>query len=43
MLRTLTGAHNTDDITKFKYDYYLSLMATGSNKGRVAVWDYELS
>jgi hypothetical protein len=43
MLRTLTGAHNTDDITKLKYDYYLSLIATGSNKGRVAVWDYELS
>lgn len=43
LLRTLTGANNTDDLTKLKFDYHFSMIATGSNKGRVAVWDYELS
>lgn len=43
LLRTLTGTNETDDITKLKFDYHLSLIATGSSKGRVAVWDYELS
>ena len=32
-----------DNITKLKFDFHFSLIATGSDKGRVAIWDYEQS
>jgi len=42
LLRTMTGANPNDSITKLRYDHHLSLIASGSNKGRVALWDYEI-
>lgn len=42
LLRTMTGANLDDNITKLKFDMHLMLIATGSDKGRVAVWDYEI-
>ena len=41
-LRNVTGGHKSN-ISAIKYSYYLSLIATGTEKGEVAVWDYELS
>lgn len=42
LLRSMTGANLDDNITRLRFDYHLSLIATGSDKGRVAVWDYEM-
>ena len=42
LLRKITGAHK-EEITILKYDDYLSLIATGSIDGEVAVWDFEVS
>jgi WD40 repeat protein len=42
LLRTMTGAHEDDTITKLGFDHHLMLIATGSDKGRVALWDYEI-
>ena len=42
LLRTMTGANPDDNITHLKFDYHLSLIATGSDQGRVAVWDFEM-
>lgn len=41
-LREVEGGHKTG-ITAIKYDNHLSLVATGSEKGEVGVWDFELS
>ena len=41
-LRRVTGAHKST-ITAIKFSYHLSLIATGTEGGEVAVWDYELS
>ena len=41
-LRKVTGAHK-HSITTMQYDGHLSLVATGTENGEVAVWDYELS
>ena len=38
----MTGAHKSG-ITTMQYDEHLSLIATGTEAGEVAVWDYELS
>jgi WD40 repeat protein len=42
LLRTMTGANPNDSITKLRYNHHLSLIASGSSKGRVALWDYEI-
>jgi WD40 repeat protein len=42
LLRSLTGAHTNDNITKLRFNHHLSLIASGSDSGRVAVWDYEI-
>ena len=41
-LRKVTGAHK-HSITTMAHDEHLSLVATGTENGEVAVWDYELS
>ena len=41
-LRRVTGGHNRN-ISAIKFSYHLSLIATGTESGEVAVWDYELS
>ena len=41
-LRRVYGGH-TSAITAIKFSYHLSLIATGTESGEVAVWDYELS
>lgn len=41
-LRKVSGGHKTN-ITAIKFSYHLSLIATGTETGEVAVWDYELS
>jgi WD40 repeat protein len=41
-LRHVTGAHQSS-ITVITFSYFLSLIATGTESGEVAVWDYELS
>ena len=41
-LRRVTGGHQTA-VSAIKFSYYLSLIATGTESGEVAVWDYELS
>ena len=41
-LRTVTGAH-TASISIIAFNAHLSLIATGSEGGEVAVWDYEAS
>lgn len=42
LLRKLTGAHESE-ITILRYDDHLSLMASGSVDGDVALWDFEMS
>lgn len=42
LLRTITGAHE-EEITIFKYDEYLALLAVGSVSGEISVWDFEMS
>jgi WD40 repeat protein len=42
LLRSITGAHTNDNITKLRFNHHLSLIASGSDSGRVAVWDYEI-
>lgn len=42
LLRKITGAH-TADLSIIQFDFHLSLIATGSVNGEVAVWDYEMS
>ena len=42
LLRKVTGAHRSS-ISALAYDEHLSLIATGTETGEVAVWDYELS
>ena len=42
LLRTVTGAHSSD-ISCIRYSFHLSLVATGSSNGTIAVWDYESS
>jgi hypothetical protein len=41
-LRKLTGGHK-EEITILKYNDHLSLIATGSVDGEVALWDFEMS
>ena len=41
-LRRVTGGHKSP-ISTIKFSYHLSLIATGTESGEVAVWDYELS
>ena len=41
-MRLVTGAH-TDDIVCLKYSPELSLIATGTTSGELAIWDYETS
>lgn len=41
-LRTVSGGH-VANISAIKFSYHLSLIATGTETGEVAVWDYELS
>ncbi|CDW71705.1 UNKNOWN [Stylonychia lemnae] len=41
-LRKITGAHR-EEITIIKYDDHLSLLASGSIDGEIAVWDFEMS
>lgn len=41
-LRTLGGGHKTD-ITAMAFSEHLSLIATGSSDGTIAIWDYEMS
>lgn len=42
LLRTLRGGHQESDITCVTYSPYLSLIASGSSNGIVAVWDFEI-
>ena len=42
LLRKLTGAHK-EEITILKYDDHLSLLASGSLDGEIALWDFEMS
>ena len=42
LLRKLTGGH-IEEISILKYCDWLSLMATGSVDGEIAVWDFEMS
>jgi len=41
-LRHVYNGHQSP-ITAIKFSYHLSLIATGTETGEVAVWDYELS
>jgi len=41
-LRRVTGGHESP-ITTIAFSYFLNLIATGTESGEVAVWDYELS
>ena len=42
-LRCLSGAHAGSAIMSFAFSAHLSLVATGSSNGIIAVWDYEMS
>ena len=42
LLRVLKGGHQGSDITCITYSSYLSLIASGSSNGIVAVWDFEI-
>ena len=42
LLRTLRGGHMGSDITCVTYSPYISMLASGSSNGLVAVWDFEI-
>lgn len=42
LLRSMKGGHQGSDITCITYSAYLSLIASGSSNGIVAVWDFEI-
>lgn len=42
-LRLMTGGHQESDITCMAYSSHLSLLASGSTNGIVAIWDFELA
>ena len=42
-MRKIAGIPKKSNITTLQYNEYLSLIATGTDAGEVAVWDYELS
>ncbi len=41
MLRKSVGGHFKDDIQALAFSEHLSLVATGSRSGIVAIWDFE--
>ena len=43
LLRTSKGGHAGEDIQCLTVSDHLSLVATGSSCGSVAVWDFEMS
>ncbi|OMJ82114.1 hypothetical protein SteCoe_17280 [Stentor coeruleus] len=42
LLRVMKGGHQGSDITCITYSPYLSLIASGSSNGIVAIWDFEI-